>query len=188
MTEGEDRPQLSLAARAVATVMAMVSVLVSVAILLASWNRYVEGGHRVADLESRIARFEGYVMAAESLRHASEKVAGTVAGLAFAAGGDSSNPGTSLQQQLRQQLGAVGLEVSASQVLASKEDGQLGAVRVELSATGPIEALDQALMLMPTLRPLVSIESLEISPSPQRRGESVQNLFIRVRVSSPRLP
>lgn len=179
--------QLPRHAQLVAAGCAGVTALVLLLILSSLWGWHSDNKHRLEDIEPRIARLLGYIHSHDQLDDASARAHDQLATLTYPASSDSAATGANIQQQLRHQLEAAGLGVTGSQVLAAQARQGFEEIRVNLTASGSMEALDQALLALQQMRPLVLVNSLELSPARARRNDPEQNVMLQLGVSVVRL-
>lgn len=170
----------------------MVAALVLAALLLLGMLVVVELGtwfwqshQRIGELEPRIARLLGYEQSTEQLRASEELVKRQLEGLVFPSESDAGSVGASVQQDVRRVLEGAGMSVLGSQALGNDKLENLEVIRVKVTATGSMEALDQSLLDLGSNRPLSIVQSLEITPlNAARRGEAKQEInvefFLRV--------
>lgn len=160
-------------ARTVALLLLSVLALLLVLMVanLGSW--YWEQQQRVADMQPRIARLLGYRDSEAALREASAAAGAELQGLVFV-DVDSATAGAVVQQQVRRLMEGAGLEVLGSQVVGSTAREALEEIRVNVTASGQMEALDLFLVELASARPQLFVDSLEINPVNVRRGEQLQ--------------
>ncbi|MFA5496326.1 MAG: type II secretion system protein GspM [Porticoccaceae bacterium] len=179
--------QLPRHAQVVAAGCAGAIALVVLVILSSLWSWHSDNSQRLEDIEPRIARLLGYIHSFDQLDVAAAHTHAQLASLTYPAGSDSAATGANVQQQLRHQLEAAGLSVTGSQVLAAQARQGFEEIRVNLTASGSMEALDQALLALQQMRPLVLVNSLELSPARARRNDPEQNVMLQLGVSVVRL-
>lgn len=178
---------LSVHARTVASILGggiLLLLFLTVSELL-DW--YTENTRKLKEFEPRIARLQGYTQSIDGLRRASTQAKEQLSALTYPASSDSGSTGATVQQQLRQHFEAAGLNVTGSQVLAPKVQQGFEDIHIDLTATGPMESLDQALLVLQTMRPLLLVHALELSPAPTRHDDKSQNIVLRLSVSVVRL-
>lgn len=163
-------------------------VLVAMLYILSSlWAWYADGTRRLEDMEPRIARLHGFVQSEDVLLDSSAAIAAELATLTYPATADSVATGAGVQQQLRAQLESAGLAITGSQVLPAVSLQGLEEIRINLTATGSVEDVDQALLALQEARPLLLVRSLELTPARTRRGDDAQTLVLRLNVSAVKL-
>jgi general secretion pathway protein M len=161
-----------------------------VLVLALSWLKYTVGwfleqNERISELEPRIARLQGLKLNEEALRQSAAAVQEGLSYLVSPAESDAA--GVALQQETRRILEAAGLSVTGNQVVADIAGDSLRQLSINITATGGMDALDQALVELKNARPLLMIDSLNLSPLAMRRGEVDQNLNLALSISSVRL-
>ncbi len=152
---------------------------------LAGW--YAENNQRIDDLEPRIGRMRGFTTNTEQLERSVRQARQQLTRFAYPATGDTATVGARVQQELRGYLEQAGISVTGSQVMEAESLEGFEEIRVDVSATGSVEALDQILLALQEARPLLLIDSLELSPARTRRGDNNQRLIIRMKLSALRL-
>lgn len=179
---------LPVHARSVAISLLVLSacVLAYIAIALGSW--YLESSARIYDQVPRISRLQGYALNEELLRESAGQVQAQLSEIAYSADEDSNTIGVAIQQQVRRYMESAGFSVSASQSLAPRSHEGFEELRVELTATGPMEALDAVLLELRQARPLLFMHALDISPMRnRRRDDNSQNIIVSFTFSSVKL-
>lgn len=161
--------------------------LVWLLIALNFWGKYRAYHQESKDLIPRIARLSGLMESEASLRNANDLVSGQLAGLTFPAASDPAAAGASMQQQIRNTFEKAGLTVAGSQILPPRVDPLFTRIQLEVTANGPLESLEAALLELPELRPLILIDSLNIQPARTRRGDASQSVSVRIRLTSLRV-
>ena len=123
-------------------------------------------------IEPRLARLEGLLLEQDLLAARSAEATRTLRQLAFAPDQDATGLAASLQSEVRQILDIAGMEVSNSQVMPARREGQFEEVAVKLTASGSLPALNAALIGIAAYRPQLFIESLDAFPARgQRRSD-----------------
>jgi general secretion pathway protein M len=118
----------------------------------------------IDNLIPRIARLRGLVGVESQLRDASTRSGEGIAGLAYPAAGDAATVSTALQTSVRQILTEAGLTLSNSQVLPVREKDNFDYISIRLTVEGDLSGLDAALTGIARFRPLLLVESLNVSP------------------------
>ncbi len=174
---------LPVHARLVAGVLlaAIVLVLLLVAGRMLSW--YGEGSQRLQHAEPRIGRLLGFADSVETLRTSSEHANQRLEALAYPASDDLASTGANAQQQVRRLAEMAGLGVTGSQVLGPTAHDGFQEIRIDLTASGTMESVEQVLLGLREARPLVLVRSVEMTPVLNRRQQTAQNLSLSLRVS-----
>lgn len=135
------------------------------------------------DLVPRIARLHGLAESQPLLERVSNEALQQWQGLVYGAQGDAESQ---LQQSVRTALQKAGITVAGSQILAAKKDQQFMRLSLDITASGDLESLEQALEALLVLKPLVSIDMLTIQPQVQRtrRADPAQLIGVRIRLSA----
>lgn len=178
--------RLSRAQTIVAVTIGVVAV-VWLMIALNLWHSYRSYHQESVDLVPRIARLSGLIESEPRLRAANEQVSAQLAGFTFPPTADPAAAGAGMQQQIRNAFEKAGLTVAGSQILPPRVDPLFTRIQLEVTANGPLESLEAALLELPELRPLVLVDSLNIQPARGRRGDSTQSVTIRLRLTSLRV-
>jgi general secretion pathway protein M len=126
----------------------------------------------IDNLIPRIARLRGLVGHESQLRDASTRSGKGVAGLAYPAAGDAATVSTALQTSVRQILTEAGLTLSNSQVLPVREKDNFDYISIRLTVEGDLSGLDAALTGIARFRPLLLVESLNVSPVRSARNRA----------------
>ena len=66
-------------------------------------------------------------------------------------------------------MAGAGLSVSGSQILPTRKADGFDRLSLDISAQGNVDALDEALLSLELMRPLVLVESLSVKPVRERR-------------------
>lgn len=128
----------------------------------------------IASIEPRTSRLLGIMQSAEPLAAASETALGKLRELAYPADRDAAATAAGMQQGIRELMTVAGLSISGSQILPQLKSQEFDRLRLDITAEGNIEALDNALANLESMRPLVFVESLKITPvrsRNQNRGQ-----------------
>lgn len=148
----------------------------------------------IEDLVPRTARLQGIVESEEQLVAAAAAVDEALAELAWPLDKDAAMTAASMQQLVRDAIANAGLTVSGSQILPAQPGAGFERLVLDLTASGNIESLDEAVVNLKELRPMVLIESATIKPVRARTrlgqaGDSADErlLSIRMRLLSLRL-
>lgn len=170
-------------ARAVAALVLAALVLFCVLVVVELGTWFWQSHQRIGELEPRIARLLGYEQSTEQLRASEEQVKRQFEGLVFPAESDSGSVGAAVQQDVQRVLEGAGMSVINREVVDRAVQDTLEVIRVRISATGSMEALDQVLVDLGNSRPLLIIQSLEITPL-NVRGNARQevNAILSLRV------
>ncbi|MFT4519768.1 MAG: general secretion pathway protein M [Halioglobus sp.] len=127
----------------------------------------------VADIDNiqpRTARLLGMVDSLQELEMASSYAGGVLEELAYPAGRDSANTAVAMQKDIRELMTDAGLSVSGSQILKKRKSEEFDRLTLEISAQGNIDALEEALANLETMRPMVFIKSINVKPSRASRS------------------
>ncbi len=162
--------------------------MVLLVVVATLWGWYAQNTERLTDLEPVIGRLRGFTANVDTLETNTRQARAQLTEYTYSGDRDTASTGARVQQQLRGYLEQAGLNVSGSQVLEAETLNGFEEIRVDVSAFGSVDALDQALLALQTARPLLLVESLELSPAGNRRGnDNRQRLIIRMSLSALRL-
>ena len=137
---------------------------------------YQEARSDIESMQPRIARFlaaQEYEKSFEAANVQSELVLAQQVHLS----GDETAITSQLQQDVRSAFESVGLSVSASQILPAKNDQQLSRLYLDITASGSVAALNDALSVLEAARPRIYTEWINIQPVRQRRGSAVSQVI-----------
>ena len=159
----------------------LVVLLLLAAGRMLSW--YADGSQRLQYAEPRIARLLGFADSVETLRESSEHIGQRLEALAFPATMDLASTGANAQQQVRRLAEAAGLAVTGSQVLGPTAHEGFQEIRIDVTASGTMEDVEQVLLGLREARPLILVRSVEVTPALNRRQPTAQNVAVSLRVS-----
>ena len=117
---------------------------------------------RVLDMEPRHARLLGLDAQRQELDAALLQVQQARRQYLSPAGQDASQAGNEAQTRIRDVFSGAGLQISSSQVLPAKVDKGVDRIGLTVRAEGEWLALQTALIILPTLSPIVTINELEV--------------------------
>lgn len=123
----------------------------------------------IATVQPRTARLLGMVENEASLAEAGAAAERALTEVAHAAKGDPAATAAALQRDVRRLMTEAGLSISGSQVLDSRSGDGYDQLRLDITAEGNINALDEALLQLEQMRPLVFVEVLRVKPVRSRR-------------------
>jgi len=137
---------------------------------------YQEAQADIESMQPRIARFlaaQEHEKSFEAANVQSELVLAQQVHLS----GDETAITSQLQQDVRSAFEGVGLNVSASQILPAKNEQQLSRLYLDITASGSVVALNDALAVLEAARPKIYTEWVNIQPVRQRRGPVVSQVI-----------
>lgn len=170
----------------VVAISAVAIILLLVGVILARLGGWFWQQHlALVDMEPRVARLLGYRDSEDQLRQASEAARAELDGQVFS--GESATVGAAIQQQVRRVLEASGFEVLGSQVVDSVVHESLEEVRVNMTTTGSMEALDLALSELASARPLLLVDALEITSANVRANDVRQVVNVTLTIKGVRV-
>jgi hypothetical protein len=118
----------------------------------------------IANIEPKTSRLIGIMDSADKLAVASDTAVGRLQELAYPVDRDAAATAAAMQQDIRELMTGSGLSISGSQILPQLKSAEFDRLRLDITAEGNIEALDDALSSLESMRPLVFVESLKITP------------------------
>ena len=145
--------------------------------------RHLAATNLISQIEPRYARLAGLRADGARLRLTEEALSTNLARLAYGPEGDPAQAGNAALQQLRTAMASRGLQVSSSQVLPAREEGDFLRIGLNLRVDGELEALSHLLRDMAQMQgPVIFNESVQLSSQPfQARAQNVSaqlNLFV----------
>lgn len=123
----------------------------------------------IETIEPKTSRLLGIVESADRLEIASGLANSSLTMLAYAADQDSATSAATMQQNVREIMTAAGLSVSGSQILPQRSSEGFDRLGLDITAQGNIDALEEALSNLVSVRPLVFVGALKVSPDRARR-------------------
>ena len=143
--------------------------LVLVFVLSCLWGIRSGFVAEIERLEPQIARLQGIALSEEQLTVANQMLGATLEELAYLPDGETAMVAAAMQQTIRQVVSEAGFTVAGSQILPAAREGDLQLLRLDLTVSGNVDALDASLVRLRDLRPMVIIESAELKPARVRR-------------------
>jgi len=134
------------------------------------WFLRQEFADEIETIQPKMARLLGIVESADQLEAASALADSRLTMLAYAAEQDSAASAATMQQSVRELMTAAGLSVSGSQILPQRSSRGFDRLGLDITAQGNIDALEEALLNLGSVRPLVFVEALKVSPDRARRA------------------
>ena len=146
----------------------LLAYLITLSELVGAYSRYQTHIERT---ESRVARLQGLIEQQNKLSNASQSALAQVVELVYPGNQDSAAISTTLQTGVRQIFTSAGLSVTNSQVLPVREQDDFDYIGLRITVSGPLDALDAALLDLTQYQPLILLESLGVRPEGRvRRG------------------
>ncbi|MBY4595849.1 type II secretion system protein M [bacterium BD-1] len=160
---------------------ALVALLIGIGSYAAT--RYHASTDLMSQIEPRFARLAGLRSDGVRLRTTEQALSANLARLAYGPEGDPAQTGNAALQQLRTAMASRGLQVSSSQVLPAREEGDFLRIGLNLRVDGELGALSDFLRDMAQIQaPVIFSESVQLSAQPfQARTQNVSaqlNLFV----------
>ncbi len=158
------------------------------AVLLIGGISFVVAKHHwatslMAQLEPRYARLAGLRASGERLKATEKELSTNLARVAYGPEVDPAQAGNEALQRLRTAIAARGLQVSSSQLLPAREEGDFLRIGLNLRVDGDLAELRDLLRDMAAQqKPVIFSESIQLANQPSRRQQqSVMtqlNLFV----------
>jgi general secretion pathway protein M len=146
----------------------LLAYLITLSELVGMYSSYQT---HIGRTESRVARLQGLIEQQNKLSNASQSALAQVVELVYPGNQDSAAISTTLQTGVRQIFTSAGLSVTNSQVLPVREQDDFDYIGLRITVSGPLDALDAALLDLTQYQPLVLLESLGVRPEGRvRRG------------------
>lgn len=132
--------------------------------LLQFWFMRQGFADEIETIEPKTSRLLGIMESADKLAVAADTAKARVQELAYAPDRDAAATAAAMQQNIRELMTGAGLSISGSQILPQLKSAEFDRLRLDITAEGNIEALDGALANLESMRPLVFVESLKVTP------------------------
>lgn len=147
--------------------LALAATLVVVLAPLMALGIYVYGEHQsaqaqLAQMEPRHARLLGLSSQESDIAALLEQVQKAGEQYIYPASQDAAQAGNAAQQRVREILSAAGLQISSSQVLASKVEKGFERIPLTVRADGDLLALQSALAVLSAQLPLILISDMDV--------------------------
>ena len=171
---------------------AMVVLLTSAFITIASLGSWVSDMHQAGQAAKQTARYKGYLESSSRLTEVLFSYQQELAEFAYPDSGDSGRSGALLQQDLRRISERSGVVVVGSEVNEPVETEGLVELRVQLNLSGPPGAMDELFRNIETATPLLFVERFQMQGPRQsrRRGgppELTENISVQLYVLAYRV-
>lgn len=155
---------VNVAARQRLVLLATFAVLLLPLVLLGLYlaQRHAQGQADLAQLEPRHARLLGVLAQRSEIEATREQAQALRSEYLYPAGQDATQAGNLAQQRMRDLLTAAGMQVRSSQVLPAKEDHGFDRIGLTLAAEGDLLALQSALAVLSSQRPIVLLSDLDV--------------------------
>jgi len=140
----------------------LLPVLYCIVQLLLLRQGYAE---EIESIEPRTARLLGLSESTERLTTAGLQADAILEQVAYPEQRDSATTSAAMQQDVREQLIAAGMSISGSQIRPRQSEDGYDRLVLDLTAEGNIGALEQALLALEEMRPLVFVKELAIKPA-----------------------
>ena len=161
-------------------------MLVLILVLGALWQAYHDYSGQIESLEPRIARLIGITQSHGQLLDANLQINTQLEELMYPATQDTTATGTTLQQVVRNVVQTAGMEVAGSQILPSRAEGSLEFVSLNLTLNGDLPSLEALLFGLPSVRPLVFVDSMVVQPARTRGVGAAQDVMVQMTITSVR--
>lgn len=157
----------------------LVPLLLTLIYILVLWGQYRGHQQQIDYLMPRIERLQGLAEHETELGQARLRAHQRIDELLYRHT-DSDALGTELQQQIRRALDDAGMSISGSRILPVEQVDGIDQLRLEINARGNIEALQQALLTLQAMRPLLQIDTLRLQSVQTRLARVEQQLNVRM--------
>jgi len=137
--------------------------------LLSLWLMRQEYVREIEAIEPRTSRLLGMQGSYQELEVASGAAGSILREIAYPPGRDSASMAAQMQQDVREAMNAAGMSVRGSQILATRQADGYDRLNLDITAEGNIDAFDEALESLESMRPLLFVESVKIKPARTRR-------------------
>lgn len=161
---------------------ALLIVLALCASYIYLYGKYRAYEAEIITLEPRTARLLGLAASEEQLKREISRAQSGVDTLFIQQEVDETKAATEFQQNIRRIFTAVGMEISGSQVLPSRGQESFIGLYLDISVTGGVENLAQALIDIEGNKPLIFIDSMVLRPQRQRRNQMDQLVTAQLRI------
>ncbi|XAH22995.1 type II secretion system protein GspM [Xylophilus sp. GW821-FHT01B05] len=141
-------------------------------------SKHAELTGSIDQIEPRYARLLGLEASRPKLEAAETSARATLEKFTYPAGQDATQAGNDAQQKIRAVLTAAKLDISSSQVLAPKADGDMERIPISVRAEGELLALQAALVGLGSQNPAILIDRVNIQASSYLRPE-VSRLMVQ---------
>lgn len=144
-----------------------------------SW-RYAWAGSVLQGIEPRYARLAGLLESGAEIGEQQERAAASLSRLAYAPDDELVRLGTDLQQQIRRIAEEVGVQVSGSQILPAREEGDgLMVVSVGVTLMGDVAQVSELFLRLEERRPPVLMDRVVVQAQRGRRGAQNDNVTVQ---------
>lgn len=123
-------------------------------------------------VQPRTARLLGMLQNEQRLEEAGAAAERVLADIAHPAKGDRATRAAAMQREVRELMTEAGLSVIGSQILDPRSGDGYDQLRLDITAEGNIDALDEALLQLEQIRPVVFVEALKVKPVRKRRSRA----------------
>ncbi len=142
-------------------------------------SRYRWAEARLAELEPRYARLQGFDESRSALTQAAARAKDSLAQYVYPASLDVTQAGNDAQQRARATSSGAGLSVVSSQVLPAKAEGPFEKIPLTVRLEGDLPALQAALLALSREAPSINFEGMTVQALGAARPELAQRLSIQ---------
>lgn len=160
--------RLALACVGLVVLLAFVAAISYVASKHAAWSSRIEG------IEPRYARLLGLEAAKPKLEAADAAARASLSKYMYSPEQDATQAGNDAQQKIRAIFSQAKLDISSSQVLASKTEGDIERIPLSVRAEGDLPALQTALAGLASQTPAILIDRVTIQGTSFARSDAVR--------------
>jgi general secretion pathway protein M len=147
------------------------------------WQKHQWGQTELERVTPRYARLLGVQQNAARIDESLAQVKQQLSRYVYPAEGDATQAGNDAQQRVRSVLSSAGLTVVSSQVLPSKAEQSFDRIGLSVRVDGELIHLQSALAVIPSLTPIILIDSINVQVVGLQRADRPQNLAIQLNLS-----
>jgi general secretion pathway protein M len=147
------------------------------------WQKHQWGQSELERITPRYARLLGIEKNAARLDERLGQVKEQLSRYVYPAEGDATQAGNDAQQRVRSVLSSAGLTVVSSQVLPSKSEQSFDRIGLSVRVDGELIHLQSALAVIPSLTPIILIDSINVQVVGAQRADRPQNLAVQLNLS-----
>lgn len=159
----------------VGSVLLLVLIFLAVAIGVLRHKQHLYE-QALADIKPRYARLAGLVGSEPLINKTLTAQKAELGELVYDAAPGVDRIGADVQQKVRGALSAANVNVTGSQVLATKPDDKatMGTVTVSVNATASLSALQKGLLSLAKIRPRIYLADMQLLPTRRHDAQQVQ--------------
>ena len=147
------------------------------------WRKHQWGQGEMDRVVPRYARLTGLEQEAPRLDERLAEATRQLSQYVYPASVDATQAGNDAQQRVRSVLSAAGLTVVSSQVLPNKPEQGFDRIGLSVRVEGELLHLQSALAVIPSLTPVVLIDSINVQVMGLQRADRPQAPAVQLNVS-----